>query len=519
MMSGEIAQDLAIDDVDWIRGQTEALLVDDLARRGLLLPHYAFATERWNSRLEPWNIDLGDDRDFLVGLYRQVLGRWPSEGEVRLRLQQLAQPGVGRRQVSQEVCISPEAVDRKHAQAKQFTTARIYEVYEEWFRKKADKAVRIPIVSANGTSFLLQNIVEITDPFLLIAIAYRDLLGRVGVLSELLPWVNSLLGVGGSEVVCLRGIAESAECRARLPHLDISQLDSLQATGWCKRSDNSLIIGILSNEVEYLRKFGSTLSQVVFAQHEGERVARQTLPTNSGEGSKLGHQGSASGNIDVAGDVTDLREKVLTEIDRRYRGTEDSLRKQMLFYREHLASVKDLGPMLDIGCGRGIMMDIMAEIGATAEGIDLSETQVNVCREKGLNVSVADAYEFLRETATDSYSAITMLHIIEHLTFDAQLRILREIHRVLVPEGIVLIETPNPENLFISLTMFYTDPTHIRPVTYNFLSTMMSVIGFETERLNLFMPFLNDGNQTKNVYLNHTLNSSGNLSVFGRKSA
>ena len=85
-------------------------------------------------------------------------------------------------------------------------------------------------------------------------------------------------------------------------------------------------------------------------------------------------------------DISDLREKVLVEIDRRYRGTEESLFRQMEFYREYLADVKELGPMLDIGCGRGLLMKLMRDVGAKAIGIDLSAMQVDYCRTNGFDV-------------------------------------------------------------------------------------------------------------------------------------
>jgi O-antigen chain-terminating methyltransferase len=56
-----------------------------------------------------------------------------------------------------------------------------------------------------------------------------------------------------------------------------------------------------------------------------------------------------------------------------------------------------------------------------------------------------------------------------------------------VPEGFVLFETPNPENLRVGSCDFYTDPTHINPIPPATLAFLISNSGFpimETMRLS-----------------------------------
>lgn len=219
-------------------------------------------------------------------------------------------------------------------------------------------------------------------------------------------------------------------------------------------------------------------------------------------------------------DISDLRERVLIEIDRRYGSAEAGGRNRMAFYKDHLLRVADLGPMLDIGCGRGMFLELMRDIGARPIGIDQSKRQVDFCRANGFDAYTIDAYEFLKAQADNQYSAVSMLHVVEHLQFDDLLRVLSEIHRVLAVGGIVLIETPNPENLFVSSVIFHIDPTHVRPVPFQFISTVLSVIGFEVERLPLHIPIHDEpGNLTENIHLNNSLTASAALSLLGRKPA
>ena len=51
--------------------------------------------------------------------------------------------------------------------------------------------------------------------------------------------------------------------------------------------------------------------------------------------------------------------------------------------------------------------------------------------------------------------------------------------RVLVPGGVLILETPNPENLVVGTSSFYLDPTHERPLPWQLLSFLAEHHGFE----------------------------------------
>jgi O-antigen chain-terminating methyltransferase len=78
----------------------------------------------------------------------------------------------------------------------------------------------------------------------------------------------------------------------------------------------------------------------------------------------------------------------------------------MKFYIRYLRPVHTLGPMLDIGCGRGILLEIMREQQFDAIGIDANKDQVAICASKGLNVQLDDGYEFLKRIPSGALSAV-----------------------------------------------------------------------------------------------------------------
>ena len=213
-----------------------------------------------------------------------------------------------------------------------------------------------------------------------------------------------------------------------------------------------------------------------------------------------------------------VKERILTEIDHRYRGPELNLKAQLEFYLPHIREISKLGIVIDVGCGRGTFLEIMRDHQIDAIGLELNENQIENCRRKKLDVRLIDALEFLRRSEADQYGAITLFHIIEHLDFETLVTILMEAYRVVAPGGIVLMETPNAENLYVSTYMFNQDPTHVKPITYQYISTVLEVLGFECERLPVSASLHDDdGGQTGNRHLNYLLSVSANLSVIARK--
>jgi hypothetical protein len=65
--------------------------------------------------------------------------------------------------------------------------------------------------------------------------------------------------------------------------------------------------------------------------------------------------------------------------------------------------------------------------------------------------------------------------------------LLDEARRTLIPGGLLMLETPNPESIKVGATTFHTDPTHLRPIPpqlAEFLVDRSGFIGVEVVRLN-----------------------------------
>ncbi|MGH8670547.1 MAG: class I SAM-dependent methyltransferase [Burkholderiales bacterium] len=112
------------------------------------------------------------------------------------------------------------------------------------------------------------------------------------------------------------------------------------------------------------------------------------------------------------------------------------------FHRDSIAAV-DAGSALDIGCGNGRFLRKLRELGWHCEGLDFSQTAVEVCRAAGLKVHHGDLYS--AGFSDRSFDLVTTRHVIEHVPDPAAL--MEEIARILKPGGRVIIQTPNSQAL------------------------------------------------------------------------
>jgi 2-polyprenyl-3-methyl-5-hydroxy-6-metoxy-1,4-benzoquinol methylase len=119
--------------------------------------------------------------------------------------------------------------------------------------------------------------------------------------------------------------------------------------------------------------------------------------------------------------------------------------------------------VVDLGCGRGELLDLLAEAGVPASGIDVDAAMVTRCREKGHAVEQVDALSFLRAQPDASLPALFSAHVVEHLKQDDLLSFLCLSRQKLQPGGLLIFETVNPHCLE-AFKAFYTDRTHDSPI-------------------------------------------------------
>jgi predicted TPR repeat methyltransferase len=133
--------------------------------------------------------------------------------------------------------------------------------------------------------------------------------------------------------------------------------------------------------------------------------------------------------------------------------------------------------VLDIGCGRGVMLDLLREAHIPASGVDLMPEAVAYCRAKGHQVDEGDAVTYL-EGRAGRYDGIFCSHVIEHLDFDRAERFIDLVAQALRPGGVLVIVTPNSRDIAVMGEVFWLDPTHRRPYPAELIEAMLTERGF-----------------------------------------
>lgn len=177
--------------------------------------------------------------------------------------------------------------------------------------------------------------------------------------------------------------------------------------------------------------------------------------------------------------------------EERYRGSFDDIKSRFEVYLPIIGEVGaggQLGPILDLGTGRGEWLHLLKERGLKAEGVDQNPYSAEKGLLEGLSIQVGDLFETLASQPSQTFGAVTAFHVIEHLDWKQQLNLFAEAYRILVPGGLLILEWPNIENLRVSTYNFWLDPTHFRPLPLHLISFMAEFSGFTDIRTERFRP-------------------------------
>ncbi|RWC92552.1 MAG: methyltransferase domain-containing protein [Mesorhizobium sp.] len=191
----------------------------------------------------------------------------------------------------------------------------------------------------------------------------------------------------------------------------------------------------------------------------------------------------------------------------RFRGSRQLVKDRLKIYQPLLAQVprQAEGPTLavDLGCGRGEWLEILGEAGLVATGVDTNAPMVQEAIEGGRNIVLHDALGYLAGQPGGSVAVITAFHMVEHVPTDYLIELLEECNRVLVDDGLLILETPNPESVTVGAHTFHLDPTHKSPLPPILLEFLVEQAGFaETAILRLNgEPMLEAGPIERSIHL------------------
>src|SRR5262245_15044354 len=159
----------------------------------------------------------------------------------------------------------------------------------------------------------------------------------------------------------------------------------------------------------------------------------------------------------------------------RFRGARDEIRGRVEDYLPILASAVDV---VDIGCGRGELLDLLAANRIPARGVDSNESMVALCRSRGLQVDQGDAVSYLERQADNSLGGIVAIQVVEHFEPAYLVRFLETAYQKMKPAAPLILETLNPACWMAYFECYIRDLTHQRPLHPDTLRYLVSASGF-----------------------------------------
>lgn len=159
----------------------------------------------------------------------------------------------------------------------------------------------------------------------------------------------------------------------------------------------------------------------------------------------------------------------------QFRGSREVIRARLQSYIPHFEGQTDV---LDVGCGRGEFLDLLAHAGIPARGIDLNHEMAQGCRARGLDVTEADAVSYLAGLPDGSLGGIFAAQVVEHLEPAYLLRFLDLSFHTLRPGGRLVLETLNPACWVAFFESYIRDITHRWPLHPETLRYLVTASGF-----------------------------------------
>jgi SAM-dependent methyltransferase len=158
-----------------------------------------------------------------------------------------------------------------------------------------------------------------------------------------------------------------------------------------------------------------------------------------------------------------------------FRGTRDDL---LARYRDLAVRFHNCAPVLDIGCGRGEFLELLQAEGIPARGVEVDPELVAAAQARGLDVAEADGLVELASLEDESLGGVVMIQVVEHLTPQQLIDLVLLAKDKVRPGGRVILETVNPQSLYVFARAFYLDPTHTQPIHPAYLDFLFRQAGF-----------------------------------------
>lgn len=254
-----------------------------------------------------------------------------------------------------------------------------------------------------------------------------------------------------------------------------------EVAGLLQRANEDTAVMVSEDLRTQERILGLVQQRELTLMREFEDLVDQQKGRTDGEGPRAVVHAAATAQAPTSG----LEDYTYVEFERAFRGSENQIRERLKAYVSCFAGASDV---LDVGCGRGEFLDLLAQHGIKARGVDTNREMVKACRTRGLDVTEADAVSYLSQLPDGSLGGLFAAQVVEHLKPDHLARLLNLAYHKLRPGSKSVIETINVACWSAFFGPYLRDLSHERAIPSETLTFLLQANGFQRVEIKSSSP-------------------------------
>jgi 2-polyprenyl-3-methyl-5-hydroxy-6-metoxy-1,4-benzoquinol methylase len=173
---------------------------------------------------------------------------------------------------------------------------------------------------------------------------------------------------------------------------------------------------------------------------------------------------------DVSIALDDINRNIYSEIYlRNIENRQHELEERFKIHIAYIISRFKKGKILDIGCSSGLFLSLFNTHNWKLFGIDINTLSINYAKKK-INANFYNTTLENKHFPSNYFECVTLFDVLEHE--QNYLELLHEVYRILKPNGLIIIQSPNYNSVIAKLSDIYWDwwsvPDH--KIHFSFLS-------------------------------------------------
>jgi SAM-dependent methyltransferase len=273
-------------------------------------------------------------------------------------------------------------------------------------------------------------------------------------------------------------LLNSGDARLHIYRVDVPKLEQASAELWRLHGGvgrlNPRNAGLVNRAVQALKRcLQRSLSWYTRSLLDYQDGVNRTVENHAAAIASLQQQ-----ILDLGGGLPEVLQETLRSARR---ATQEQLAPYAQLFRGR-------SPVLDLGCGRGEFLELLQQEGVSAYGVDSDHRACEEARRCSLKVQEEDLLDHLMQVAESSLGGIFCSRVLEYLPQHLQAELVVLCARKLKADGLLVIETVNPDSDFPFGRNAHIDPSHLRALYPEVLKSTVESNGFHECSIYVLAP-------------------------------